>query len=103
MLMTMKMITAAALGAALTFVVGTAVAQNRPETQPSALPKVNCNGKNATDTVSGQITRIDPGSNTLTIRDNSGAMHDFQASSETLRDLKAGDRIEARLRPAQNC
>ena len=101
--MTMKMITAAALGAALTFVVGTAVAQNQPETQPSAQPKVNCNVKNAPQKVDGQITRIDPASNTLTIRDSSGATHDFQASPETLRDLKAGDRIEARLRPAQTC
>ena len=101
--MTMKMITAVALSAALTFAVGAAVAQNRPETQPSAAPKVNCNVKNAPQMIDGQITRIDPASSTLTIRDSNGGMHDFQASPETLRDLKAGDRIEARLRPAQNC
>jgi len=101
--MTMKTITAAVLSAALTFTVGTAIAQTRPETQPSAQPKVNCNARNAPQMVSGQITKIDPVSNTITIRDASGGVHDFQASRETLQDLKMGDRIEARLRPAQGC
>jgi len=103
MRMAMKTITAAALGVALTLGAGVAVAQNRPETQPSAQPKVNCNVKNAPPKVAGVITRIDPVSNTLTIRENNGAVHEFQASRETLQDLKMGDRIEASLRPGQNC
>jgi hypothetical protein len=34
----------------------------------------------------------------VTIRTSDGKMHEFQASKETLQDLKEGDRIEARLR-----
>jgi hypothetical protein len=37
------------------------------------------------------------------VRDSAGATHEFQASAETLRDLKIGDRIEATLRPLPKC
>jgi hypothetical protein len=30
-------------------------------------------------------------------------MHEFQASKETLRDLKVGDHVEARLRELPKC
>jgi hypothetical protein len=32
-----------------------------------------------------------------------GATHEFQASKETLQDLKVGDRIDANLREAPKC
>ena len=32
-----------------------------------------------------------------------GTIHEFQASTETLRDLKAGGRVKAKLREVPNC
>ena len=32
------------------------------------------------------------------VRDKSGATHEFQASAETIKEVKPGDTIEARLR-----
>lgn len=48
--------------------------------------------------VEGQVVRIDMRRERVTIRTKDGTMHEFQASKETLQDLKEGDRIEARLR-----
>ena len=48
--------------------------------------------------VEGQVVRIDKRASRVTIRSADGSMHEFQASKETLEDLKVGDRIEARLR-----
>ena len=50
-------------------------------------------------TVDGQVTKIDRSQGRVTIRAADGSTHEFQASKETLQDLKEGDRIEARLRP----
>jgi hypothetical protein len=47
--------------------------------------------------------KVDPATNTITVRESNGAVHEFQGSRETIQDLKAGDRIEATLRPRQNC
>jgi hypothetical protein len=49
-------------------------------------------------TVSGQVVRIDRAQQRVTIKTADGTVHEFQASKETLQDLKEGDRIEARLR-----
>jgi hypothetical protein len=48
--------------------------------------------------VQGRVVKIDTTRDRVTIRANDGTMHEFQASKETLRDLKEGDTIEARLR-----
>lgn len=48
--------------------------------------------------VEGQVVKIDRSQGRVTIRASDGTTHEFQASAETLRDLKEGDRIEARLR-----
>jgi Cu/Ag efflux protein CusF len=66
---------------------GTAVAQNTPPAQPAGSP----------ERVSGQVTKIDPASGKVTIQ-SGGQTYEFQASAETLKGLKVGDRIEARLR-----
>jgi Cu/Ag efflux protein CusF len=50
-------------------------------------------------TVEGQVVKIDRSQGRVTIRATDGTTHEFQASAETLQDLKEGDRIEARLRP----
>jgi hypothetical protein len=48
--------------------------------------------------VEGQVVKIDKSKGRVTIKGSDGSMHEFQASKETLDDLKVGDRIEARLR-----
>jgi hypothetical protein len=49
-------------------------------------------------TVDGQVIKIDRSQGHVTIRAADGTTYEFQASKETLQDLKEGDRIEARLR-----
>jgi hypothetical protein len=53
---------------------------------------------NTPQTVEGQVIKIDRSKGRVTIRASNGQTHEFEASKETLRDLKEGDRIEARLR-----
>ena len=53
--------------------------------------------------VEGQVVKTDPAQGKLTVREADGTVHEFQASKETLQDLKAGDRIEAKLREAPKC
>jgi Cu/Ag efflux protein CusF len=53
--------------------------------------------------VEGQVVRVDTKTNKVTLRDNKGVTHEFQANRETVQDLKPGDRIEANLREAPKC
>ena len=55
-------------------------------------------GQATPQTVEGQVVKIDKSQGRVTIRAADGTTHEFQASKETLQDLKEGDRIEARLR-----
>jgi hypothetical protein len=68
---------------------GTTLAQTT--TPPSSMP-------NTPQTLEGQVVKIDRGQGRVTIRAADGTMHEFQASADTLKDLKEGDRIEAKLR-----
>ena len=61
-----------------------------------------CNPK-APEKVEGQIVSVDQNAGKMTIRDKTGATHEFQASKETLAEMKLGDTIEAKLRKAPNC
>jgi hypothetical protein len=97
--MTMKVIAASVLAASI-LVSGVSFAADN---QASGQMKVNCNVKSAPQMVDGQVLKVDLATNTITVKESNGTTHEFQASKETLQDLKAGDRIEARLRPAQNC
>jgi Cu/Ag efflux protein CusF len=63
-------------------------------------PKADCK---APQKVEGQVLRVDPKTDKVTIRDSGGTTHEFQASKETTKDLKPGDRIEAQLRSAPKC
>ena len=45
--------------------------------------------------VEGEVLKVDHGLDKLTVRGKDGAVHEFQVSKETLRDLKPGDKIEA--------
>ena len=93
--MDMRMISASAL-AVVILVGGSALAQQ------SAAPKVNCHA-NPKQKVEGQVMKIDAATHIITVKEGDGTVHEFRASKETLEDLKVGDRIEARLRPAENC
>jgi Cu/Ag efflux protein CusF len=66
---------------------GTAMAQMPATQQPAGTP----------ERVAGQVTRIDQATGKVTIQAD-GKTYEFQASAETLKDLKVGDRIEAKLR-----
>jgi Cu/Ag efflux protein CusF len=66
-------------------------------------PKADCDKSRVPDKVEGQVTRIDPSTSKVTIRDSKGMTHEFQSNPETVKDMKTGDRIEARLRQAPNC
>jgi hypothetical protein len=65
-------------------------------------PKADCKATTP-EKVEGQVVRVDTKTDRVTVRDNTGATHEFQANKETTKDLKAGDKIEARLRQAPNC
>ena len=69
-----------------------------------AQPKADCkNRADVPEKVEGQVTAVDQKSGRVTIRDTKGATHEFQANQETVRDMKPGDRIEAKLREAPKC
>jgi hypothetical protein len=53
--------------------------------------------------VEGQVVKVDPVQNRLSVREANGTVHEFQASPETLREFKVGDRIDANLREAPRC
>jgi hypothetical protein len=48
----------------------------------------------------GQVVKVDPAQNRLSVSEADGTMHEFKASRETLQAFKVGDRIEARRRGA---
>lgn len=86
---------AAALAAGLVLWSGTAVAQSKPGCEAAKM--------STPQAVDGQVVKIDKGQNKVTVRGADGSTHEFQASKETLRDLKVGDRIEAKLRAIPDC
>ena len=53
--------------------------------------------------VEGQVVNVDANNGKVTVKTSDGKTHDFQASRETIRDYKVGDKIEAQLRDAANC
>ncbi len=57
----------------------------------------------APEKVAGQVVKVDTASGRLSVREAGGKIHEFQASQETLRDLKVGDQVEAKLRAGQEC
>lgn len=73
---------------------GIALAQPKP---------ADCPKPGAPQQVEGQVVKVDVEQGKLTLRGSDGTTHEFQASKETLQDVKVGDRIEAKLRMAANC
>jgi len=67
-------------------------------------PTCDERGKVATqELVEGQVVKVDSAQGRVSVREADGKVHEFQASQDTLKDLKAGDRIEAKLRSAPDC
>ena len=71
--------------------------------QPQASPKSGDCAKAAPARVEGQVVSVDASAGRVMLRAQDGAMHEFQASKETLQTLKPGDRLEAKLREARKC
>ena len=53
--------------------------------------------------VEGKVVRVNEAGGRVAVVEADGKTHEFQASKETLQDLKVGDQIEARLRAIPNC
>jgi hypothetical protein len=96
--MTMRMWLRVAAGLAVAFVLwtGAALAQGKPGCDTQGRMK-------APEKVEGQVVKVDTGQGKVNVREADGTVHAFQASAETLQDLKVGDRIGAKLREAPKC
>ncbi|HEX9420617.1 MAG TPA: hypothetical protein VGA81_16295 [Methylomirabilota bacterium] len=75
---------------------GAALAQVKPGCDAQGRMK-------APEKVEGQVVKVDPAQGKVTVREADGTVHEFQASAETLKDLKPGDQIGAKLREAPKC
>jgi len=63
----------------------------------------NCDPVRYPPKVEGQVLKVDMNAGKVTMRTSDGTIHEFQASKETLQELKVGDHIAAKLRNAPNC
>ena len=68
------------------------------QVQPSAAP-----GSRAPQMIDGQVVGIDQASGMVTVKAADGQTHQFRGNAETLKDLKVGDQLEAKLRTVPNC
>ena len=87
---------AAAVTVGVLLWIGSALGQGKP----------TCTSQGKVQTaqkVVGQVVKVDAGLDKLTVREDNGTVHEFQASKDALREFKAGDRIEAMLREAPKC
>lgn len=78
---------------ALTLTLGQAI--------PFAPARSAMAAEQASELVEGEVTNIDQARSRVTIRSRDGTVYEFEASAETLEDLKIGDRIEAKRRSAE--
>jgi len=67
-----------------------------------AAPRAATAAEQASEVIAGTVTKIDLDRSRVTVRSSDGEPHEFEASAETLKNLKVGDRIEAKRRPDQN-
>lgn len=80
------LLAATALSAALSQTAGVAPALADPAAEAEA------------QLLEGEVIRIDLERSRVTLRSSDGRLHELEASAETLKDLKVGDRIEAKRR-----
>jgi Cu/Ag efflux protein CusF len=71
--------------------------------QTSTKPGCDAMKAGAPQKVEGQVVNVDPNQGKVTVKTSDGKTQEFQASQDTIRDFKVGDKIEARLRVAANC
>lgn len=69
-----------------------------PAASPGTEPRAT-----SPQTIQGEVVDVDQQRGRVTLRGSDGKTYEFQASQETLADMKRGDRIEARLRSAPGC
>jgi len=67
-----------------------------------AAPRAATAAEQASEVIAGEVTKIDLDRSRVTVRSSDGKPHEFEASAETLKDLKVGDQIEAKRRPEKN-
>ena len=67
-----------------------------------AAPRAAIAAEQASEVIDGLVTKIDLEHHRVTVRSSDLHIHEFEASAETLKDLKVGDRIEAKRRPEKN-
>jgi len=67
-----------------------------------AVPHEAAAAEQASEVIAGEVTKIDRDRRRVTVRSSEGTPHEFEAPDETLKDLKVGDRIEAKRRPEKN-
>jgi hypothetical protein len=97
-----NLVLSAALAAAALMIVSPAFAQSKKAdcaNQPSASAR---GGAKAPEKIEGQVTSVDQKSGQITVKAPDGTTHQFKGSKDTLKDYKAGDRIELTLR-AEPC
>lgn len=82
----------------LALVLGTGVAMGRGRPPCDGLGKMRTPAD-----AEGQVVKMEPAQSRFSVRESDGVVHEFQASPETLRDLKVGDRIEAKLWEVSKC
>ena len=68
----------------------------------SAPARMATAAEQASEMIEGEVTKIDLERSRVTIRSSDGSVHEFEASAETLKDLKVGDHIEAKRRAAND-
>ncbi len=67
-----------------------------------AAPRAATAAEQAPETIAGLVTKVDHERGRVTVRSSDLKIHEFKASAETLKDIKVGDRIEAKRRPETN-
>jgi Cu/Ag efflux protein CusF len=70
------------------------------QTQPDLCSAHEKAKMSAPQKVEGRVMKVDAAAGKVTVQEADGKVHEFQASKEALQTMKAGDRIEAKLRPA---
>jgi hypothetical protein len=91
---------AASVVAASILIGGVAMGQQMSQQTPPDLCAAHQRAKtHAPRKIEGRIVKVDTAAGTVTVQENGGKMHEFRASAETLQTMKAGDQIEANLRP----
>ena len=67
-----------------------------------AAPRAATAAEQPSETIAGLVTKVDHVRGLITVRSSDLEIHQFKASAETLKDMKVGDRIEAKRRRTPN-